>query len=132
MESHSNINYSKHFAKGYSLGLDPNYGSVEDIDKVSKHIRRQYAFVEGFSLGRREYELINSPIGNGIPETILTFKDLNEIKLEAGLGMQLMALGYNEYQLLHIERWFNAGLNEYDIESGILLGRMLARYDIRL
>jgi len=82
--------YRKDYFEGFSEGLNPTL-----LLKDS----RSEAFLDGFQLGREEYENLNGKISNGIPQLIVTTKVLEDFLMAGMLGMNIDGTGLK--QLTH-------------------------------
>jgi hypothetical protein len=100
--------FRKDYFEGFSEGLNPMLT-----------LRDSYsgAYFEGFQLGREEYENFNGKIENGIPKLIVTTKVLEDFLLAGILGMNIDESGYSPYQIEVIQKWYQSGVEKYDVYS---------------
>ncbi|WNM18211.1 hypothetical protein [Flavobacterium capsici] len=108
MEDIFNPVYRKDYFEGYSNGLNP----VIEIKEFYSD-----AFQEGFQIGRQEYENMNGKISNGIPKLIVTTKVLEDFLLAGMLGMNIDETGYTPFQIEVIQKWYQSGVEKYDVYS---------------
>jgi hypothetical protein len=90
------------------------------------------AYYEGFQLGREEYENLNGKITNGIPKLIVTTKVLEDFLLAGMLGMNIDESGYTPYQIEIIQKWYQSGVEKYDVYSNRNLLNILDQKGIGL
>lgn len=115
--------YRKDYFEGYSNGLNP----VIELKEVYSE-----AFQEGFQIGRQEYESMNGKISNGIPILIVTTKVLEDFLLAGMLGMNIDESGYTSFQLEVIQKWYQSGVEKYDVYSNRSLLSILDKNGIEL
>lgn len=123
MEDIFNPVYRNDYFDGYSNGLNP----VIDIKEFYSD-----AFQEGFQLGRQEYENMNGKISKGIPKLIVTTKVLEDFLLAGMLGMNIDETGYTPFQLEVIQKWYQSGVEKYDVYSNRSLLSVLDENGIEL
>lgn len=114
--------YRQHYFKGYSSGLNPS--AKCKMNNVAP------AFLEGFNLGREDYEMMNGCISDGIPDLIVTDKVLEDFLLAGMLGMSIDAEGYTEHQVSVIQIWYQSGVEKYDADQSIYLLAILEKKGI--
>jgi len=114
--------YRHHYFTGYSSGLNP-YAKCK-INNVAA------AFLEGYILGRADYEMMNGSITKGIPELIVTNKVLEDFLLAGMLGMRIDDEGYSEHQMAIIQTWYQSGVEKYDVDESIYLLAILEKKGI--
>src|SRR5690606_15805340 len=90
----------------------PVFHDCEDMLRIAPHFQNK-AFIEGFREGRHEYEKLNGPIENGIPEKIITQKILADFFMEGRLGMPVELDGYTPHQREIILQYYNSGASYY-------------------
>src|SRR6476620_12265832 len=107
MENIFNPIYRHDYTLGYSDGQNP---FIQTIDETLHNP----AFNSGFRYGRNDYERLNGPLSNGIPNQIVTIKLLEDFLLAGMLGIDIQAEGYTLHQMDHIEKWYESGIEKYD------------------
>ena len=115
--------YRKDYFEGFSEGLNPTL-----LLKDS----RSEAFLDGFQLGREEYENLNGKISNGIPQLIVTTKVLEDFLMAGMLGMNIDETGYTPFQIEVIQKWYQSGIEKYDVYSNRSLLTILDNNGIEL
>lgn len=115
--------YRKEYFEGFSEGLNPTLSLKEFYSE---------AYFEGFQLGREEYESLNGKITNGIPKLIVTTKVLEDFLLAGMLGMNIDEKGYTPYQIEVIQKWYQSGVEKYDVYSNRTLLNVLDQKGIGL
>ncbi|MBF0694750.1 MAG: hypothetical protein IR153_06810 [Flavobacterium sp.] len=129
MENIFNSKFRKQYLNGYVFGQNPIFLDFEDLTSVAPQFNNE-AFLAGFKSGRRKYERINGLLENGIPENILTDKDLDEYLLAGELGMPLEAEGYTELQMSYIIKYYRSGSKNYNSDRDIALYSFLSDFGI--
>ncbi|HQA73600.1 hypothetical protein [Flavobacterium sp.] len=115
--------YRKDYFEGFSEGLNPMLSLRDSYSD---------AYYEGFQLGREEYENLNGKITNGIPKLIVTTKVLEDFLLAGMLGMNIDESGYTPYQIEIIQKWYQSGVEKYDVYSNRNLLNILDQKGIDL
>ncbi|MGV9002800.1 hypothetical protein [Flavobacterium sp.] len=115
--------YRKDYFKGFSEGLNPTLTLKETYSE---------AFLEGFQIGREEYENLNGKINISIPKLIVTTKVLEDFLLAGMLGMNIDETGYTPYQIEVIQKWYQSGVEKYDVYSNRGLLSILEQKGIEL
>lgn len=123
MDNIFNSVYRQDFNLGYTSGLNPFSDRIND--KLSNE-----AFLNGFEKGRTEYQNLNGPISEGIPEQIITYKILEEFLLAGMLGIKIEAEGFTSSQLNTIQEWYQSGIEKYDPNESIYLLALLEKNGI--
>ena len=123
MQNIFNPVYRKDYFKGFSEGLNPTLTLKDTCNE---------AFLEGFQMGREEYESLNGKIGNGIPKLIVTTKVLEDFLLAGMLGMNIDESGYSPFQIEVIQKWYLSGVEKYDVYSNRSLLSVLEQKGIEL
>jgi hypothetical protein len=123
MEDIFNPVYRKEYIRGYSKGLNPITILKESYSE---------AFAEGFLTGRQEYENMNGKIEYGIPKLIVTTKVLEDFLLAGMLGMNIDDSGYTPFQLEVIQKWYQSGIEKYDVSNNEYLLEILEENRIEL
>jgi hypothetical protein len=115
--------YRNDYLAGYSNGLDPHF-ALADCFKSNR------AYRSGFSYGRADYERMNGSISEGIPKMIVTDSVLDDFLLAGMLGMSIDSEGYTPRQLAVIEKWYQSGVEKYDLDENIYLLALLEKNGI--
>lgn len=123
MEDIFNPVYRKEYFEGIAIGHNP----LIEMTSFSSE-----AFYEGYKTGRQEYESLNGKISNGIPVLIVTTKVLEDFLLAGMLGMNIDESGYSPFQLEVIQKWYQSGVEKYDVRNHEYILRILEENDIEL
>lgn len=123
MQNIFNPVYRKDYFKGFSEGLNPTLALKKTYSE---------AFLEGFQMGREEYESLNGKISNSIPKLIVTTKVLEDFLLAGMLGMNIDESGYTPFQIEVIQKWYLSGVEKYDVYSNRSLLSILDNKGIEL
>jgi hypothetical protein len=105
------------YLEGYSKGFNP-------YTKVStKKNNESYNF--GFLSGRQDYENMNGLIIDGIPQRLVTKKELEDFLLAGLLGLSVDTEGYNLFQLNVLAKWYQSGTEKYEPTESDYLSNLL-------
>lgn len=115
--------YRKDYFDGYSNGLNP----MLELGNIYSE-----AYKIGFLMGREEYENFNGKISYGIPKLIVTTKVLEDFLLAGMLGMNIDETGYTSFQLEVIQKWYQSGIEKYDVTNNNYLLDILDENGIEL
>jgi len=116
--------YRQDYFEGYSNGLNP-------FKKVSCK-KDNEAFNSGFDSGRLDYEEMNGPVIEGIPQRMVNNKVLEDFLLAGLLGLSIDTDGYTSYQLNIISKWYHSGVEKYDPSQSIYLFGILEKNGIQV
>ena len=116
--------YRKDYFEGYSNGLNPFL--LVNYDKKGE------AFNSGFLSGRTDYERMNGPVREGIPNCIVTDKILEDFLLAGLLGLSIETEGYTSFQLNIISKWYQSGIEKYDPNQSMYLLEILEENGISI
>lgn len=105
------------YLEGYSRGLNP----------LAKNNRKKNneSFNFGFLSGRQDYESMNGPVFEGIPNRIVTKKDLEDFLLAGLLGLSVDTEGYTSFQLNVLAKWYQSGTEKYEPSESEYLSNLL-------
>jgi hypothetical protein len=105
------------YLQGYSKGFNP----------YSKNIikKNNESFNFGFLSGRQDYESMNGPIIDGIPQRIVSEKVLEDFLLAGLLGLSVDTEGYNAFQLNVLAKWYQSGTEKYEPAESDYLSNLL-------
>ena len=103
--------------QGYSKGFNP-YSK-----NIIKKNNESYNF--GFLSGRQDYESMNGPIIDGIPQRIVSEKVLEDFLLAGLLGLSVDTEGYNAFQLNVLAKWYQSGTEKYEPAESDYLSNLL-------
>jgi len=112
------------YLEGYSKGFNP-YSKV-----ITKKNNKSFNF--GFLSGRQDYENMNGPIIDGIPQRLVTEKELEDFLLAGLLGLSVDTEGYNAFQLNVLAKWYQSGTEKYDPNESNYLLDLLSSYGIEM
>jgi len=115
--------YRQEYLFGYARGFNP----YVDFDP-----NQSQGFILGFKQGRDEYESMNGKILHGIPKLIVTNKILEDFLLAGMLGMSINSDGYTAYQIDVIQKWYQSGVEKYDVKQSDYLLSILEENGIEL
>ncbi|MEI7508048.1 MAG: hypothetical protein WCJ62_01125 [Flavobacterium sp.] len=116
--------FRQDYIDGYSLGLDPY------VKNTVKGKSDAYNF--GFNSGRKSYEEMNGPLSGGIPHLIVSEKVLEEFLLAGLLGLKIDTYGYTLHQLNILSKWYQSGIEKYDVKEGLYLIEILEEIGIEI
>jgi hypothetical protein len=109
--------YRQDYFEGYSTGLNP-FLQVNSKNKNE-------AFIAGFNSARLDYERMNGLISDGIPERIVTNKVLEDFLIAGLIGLSVDTVGYTSYQISVIMKWYQSGVEKYDLKQNAILSEIL-------
>jgi hypothetical protein len=109
--------YRQDYFEGYSTGLNPF------LQINSKY--NNEAFIAGFNSARLDYERMNGLISDGIPERIVTNKVLEDFLIAGLIGLSVDTVGYTSYQISVIMKWYQSGVEKYDLKQNAILSEIL-------
>lgn len=75
---------------------------------------------------------MNGPINQGIPNRIVTKKDLEDFLLAGLLGLSVDTEGYTPFQLNVLAKWYQSGTEKYEPSESEYLSNILERNGILL
>ena len=116
--------FRQDYTNGYSEGLNP-YSKNTDKSKSD-------AYNFGFNSGRKSYEEMNGALACGIPHLIVSEKVLEEFLLAGLLGLKIDTYGYTQHQLNVLSKWYQSGIEKYDVKEGLYLIEILEEMDIEM
>jgi hypothetical protein len=109
--------YRQDYFEGYSTGLNP-FLQVNSKNKNE-------AFIAGFNSARLDYERMNGLISDGIPERIVTNEVLEDFLIAGLIGLSVDTVGYTSYQISVIMKWYQSGVEKYDLKQNAILSEIL-------
>ncbi len=115
--------YRVDYIEGRTAGLNPYMKIMNGVCE---------AYVEGFKQGRSDYENMNGKVLHGIPKLIVTNKVLEDFLLAGMLGMSINENGYTAFQIDVIQKWYQSGVEKYDVSQGDYLLNILEANEIDL
>ncbi|HWR93832.1 MAG TPA: hypothetical protein VN192_01365 [Flavobacterium sp.] len=118
------IAYRQEYFEGYSIGSNPQM--------QFSNTNNSQAFIAGFDSGRLDYERMNGPIIEGIPQKIVTSSVLEDFLISGLLGLSVDTNGFTPYQLNVIANWYQSGTEKYDPNQSIYLYEILKMNGIEL
>ncbi|HEX8561892.1 MAG TPA: hypothetical protein VF676_02825 [Flavobacterium sp.] len=121
--------YRKLYDQGYTFGLNPVFANFEDLNLIAPN-QRNSAFINGFRIGRTEYEKLNGRVADGIPAVVLTERILLGFRIDAQLGIPLQADKFNSRQTEIIRQHYESGAKRYDLSQHLCLYKLLAENEI--
>lgn len=116
--------FRQDYLDGYSKGLNP-YSKNSSVHKSD-------AYNFGFNSGRKSYEDMNGSIANGIPHLIVCEAVLEEFLLAGLLGLKIDTYGYTTHQLDILSKWYQSGIEKYDVKEGLYLIDILEEKGIEM
>ncbi len=116
--------YRQDYFEGYSIGLNP----FLQINSKNKN----EAFAAGFNSARMDYERMNGLISHGIPERIVTNKVLEDFLIAGLIGLSIDTEGYTAYQISLLDKWYQSGIEKYDLNQNLALLELLENNDIHI
>ncbi|HEX9980959.1 MAG TPA: hypothetical protein VGB50_10400 [Flavobacterium sp.] len=131
MENTYSSEYMQAFIQAYEFGLNPAFIDVEDMLSVAPFTNTA-GHISGFMEGRKQYELLNGPVYNGIPRNILTEKILEQYMIDGIIGLSFDELGYTRHQLQHISRYYEAGKSKRNYKYSFILEHSLNQMGIAI
>ena len=120
--------YLNLFTEGFVYGENP-YADLSLILTLDPEMDCD-PFIDGFDRGRRQYEKLNGPICNGIPDFIMNERTAEVFKTEGLTGGRLDLDGLSPHQAKVARAWYRKGIEKHDPECDVALAGLLAKNDI--
>lgn len=116
--------FRQEYMEGYENGLNP---FAKNSNKGKSD-----AYNFGFTSGRKSYEDRNGSLSDGIPHLIVCERVLEEFLLAGLLGLKIDTYGYTQHQLNVLSKWYQSGIEKYDVKEGLYLIEILEEIGIEL